>query len=157
MFVLPAALSFQWLLAGDPGIREALAVRWSVFVDEQGLPAAEEVDEWDGVCEHLLAVLEGRTVGTARLIPLDAHTVRVGRVAVMREARHQGVATRLMVHCEDRARSQGREVVRLSAQWGVVSFYEQLGYAVTGAPYLEAGIVHVAMVKRLGPAGVSGA
>ena len=151
MIVLPASLTFDWLSAQDPRVREAIAVRWAVFVEEQGLPADEEVDEWDGICDHLVATLDGAVVGTARLVPQDAHTVRIGRVAVRREARHLGVATRLMLRCEARAAEQGREVVRLSAQWGVVRFYEQLGYAVTGDPYLEAGLVHVAMIKRIDP------
>jgi len=172
VIVLPASLNFDWLTGRDPRVREAIAVRWAVFVEEQGLPADEEVDEWDGICDHLVATLDGAVVGTARLVPQDAHTVRIGRVAVVgtarlvpqdahtvrigrvavrREARHQGVATRLMLRCEARAADQGREVVRLSAQWGVVSFYEQLGYVVTGDPYVEAGLVHVAMTKRIDP------
>jgi len=151
VIVLPASLNFDWLTGRDPRVREAIAVRWAVFVEEQGLPADEEVDEWDGICDHLVATLDGAVVGTARLVPQDAHTVRIGRVAVRREARHQGVATRLMLRCEARAADQGREVVRLSAQWGVVSFYEQLGYVVTGDPYVEAGLVHVAMTKRIDP------
>jgi len=151
VIVLPASLTFDWLTGRDPRVREAIAVRWAVFVEEQGLPADEEVDEWDGICDHLVATLDGAVVGTARLVPQDAHTVRIGRVVVRREARHQGVATRLMLRCEARAAEQGREVVRLSAQWGVVSFYEQLGYVVTGDPYVEAGLVHMAMTKRIDP------
>ncbi len=60
---------------------ELLAIRRTVFVDEQGVPEALEIDGRDDGAWHLLARdAAGLPVGCVRLLP-DAH---IGRLAVLR-------------------------------------------------------------------------
>ncbi|MBA2638152.1 MAG: GNAT family N-acetyltransferase, partial [Solirubrobacterales bacterium] len=47
---------------------DALALRLAVFVDEQGVPAALEVDEHDAAATHLVALRGARVVATCRLV-----------------------------------------------------------------------------------------
>jgi predicted GNAT family N-acyltransferase len=49
-------------------IATCLALRRSVFIDEQGVSEADEIDDLDAVAVHLLAMLGGRPVGSARLL-----------------------------------------------------------------------------------------
>ena len=45
-----------------------LALRFEVFVDEQGVPVEEERDALDDSATHLLALKDGVPVGTARIV-----------------------------------------------------------------------------------------
>ncbi|MBM3275292.1 MAG: GNAT family N-acetyltransferase [Candidatus Sericytochromatia bacterium] len=133
----------------DPKFRDALLVRQAVFVEEQGIDPEIEVDEYDGICWHALAYLGDRIVGTARLVTLDRFTAKIGRVAVLGEARGRGVGTALMRLLEDYARREGITRVVLDAQFQVIPLYEKLGYEAEGEPFLDAGIVHKRMTKTL--------
>lgn len=120
----------------------ALPVRLAVFVQEQGVPLALELDAWDAPSLHAIA-RDGRgaVIGTARLLP-DGH---IGRMAVYAQARGRGVGTALLRRLMEVARTRGLEQVLLSAQVHAVPFYERLGFAVCSAPYPDAGIAHVDM------------
>ena len=49
----------------------------------------------------------------------------------------------------DTARRQGKRRVELHAQRTAEPFYRRAGFVVLGAPYEEAGIAHITMVKDL--------
>lgn len=133
-------------------LREAFAVRFRVFVDEQRIPADEEIDRYDATptrshALHLLARVEGVAVGTARLL-LDAPSdgpVHLGRVAVLPEWRRHQVGRVLMGRLHEEARARGYRSIEISAQVTAIPFYERLGYLAEGPVYLEAGIDHRVM------------
>jgi predicted GNAT family N-acyltransferase len=50
---------------------------------------------------------------------------------------------------EAEARARGHDRLVLNAQVAVLPFYERLGYAIDGPEFLEAGIAHRPMSKRL--------
>lgn len=137
----------DWSALGD----SAAALRRQVFVHEQGVP--EEL-EWDlDDARSLHAVVRnrlGQAVGTARLLPADAQGVaHIGRVAVHRVLRGEGLGHTLMAALEQAARSRGDRAIALNAQCSAEGFYARQGYAVHGAPFVEAGIDHVEMRKAL--------
>ncbi len=124
----------------------AMPVRETVFVQEQGVPAELERDSFDAVSRHALARRADRTVvGTGRLLP-DGH---IGRMAVLREARGQGVGGRILTALIDEARRLGMHEVLLNAQVSAEGFYRRHGFVPEGDTFLEAGIVHRAMRRPL--------
>jgi predicted GNAT family N-acyltransferase len=128
---------------------EAVAIRRRVFVEEQGVPEAEELDGKDGERSHFLARDgAGRAVGCACLRPYGAEH-KVERVAVLPESRGSGLGRELMDGVEAHAREIGAKDLVLHAQASVVSFYEKLGWRSVGPRFLEAGIEHQEMKKRL--------
>lgn len=126
-----------------------LALRREVFVEEQGVPVAEEMDGLDAECTHFLALAGGDVVGTARLRVTDDGHAKAERVAVRRSVRRSGAGRALMRALEDETRGRGRRELVLNAQLPVIAFYEHLGYRVEGAEFLEAGIPHRAIRKPL--------
>jgi len=126
-----------------------LALRREVFVEEQGVSVAEEMDGLDAECTHFLALAGGDVVGTARLRVTDDGHAKAERVAVRRSVRRSGAGRALMRALEDETRGRGRRELVLNAQLPVIAFYERLGYRVEGAEFLEAGIPHRAMRKPL--------
>ncbi|MBD2260963.1 GNAT family N-acetyltransferase [Pseudanabaena sp. FACHB-2040] len=121
------------------------SIRYDVFVQEQQVPADIEIDRWDPLSIHVLARQAGQAVGTGRLLP-DGH---IGRVAVRRPWRHQGIGRLLMEQLLQTAREEGHPQVVLSAQCHAINFYQKLGFQEEGKVYLEAGIKHIKMVKPL--------
>lgn len=126
----------------------AFEIRRRVFVEEQGVSRAEEFDDLDDVCTHFLATKAGRQIGTARMHAVGADAV-AQRVAVLPEARRQGVASRLMREIEVEAQSLGLARVTLHAQLSAIPFYEAIGYTASGQVFHEAGIAHRQMTKQL--------
>ena len=127
----------------------AKALRVQVFVAEQGVPAAEEVDEYDDAAAHGLALVGNSVVGTGRVYRLPSGETQIGRMAVDSAQRRQGVGGLILAFLEDRAIIDGASRVMVHAQTNVRSFYERRGYVADGGPFLEVGIEHVRMVKTL--------
>jgi predicted GNAT family N-acyltransferase len=125
------------------------ALRRTVFIEEQGVPEADEVDDLDDQAIHLLACDDGRPVGSARLLVLG-DTGKIGRVCVLREARGTGLGAALMQAAVAEFRTlPGVMRVKLGAQSHALGFYERLGFVAFGPEYLDAGIAHRDMMLDL--------
>ena len=119
-------------------------VRDTVFVVEQSVPVDLEIDGKDEECTHVLAFVEDRVVGTARM-QTDGH---IGRVAVRKEWRSRGFGTCLMNELIEIARRSGMEQVYLNSQTQAERFYKNLGFKAEGPIFIEADMPHVKMVRR---------
>ena len=127
----------------------AAQLRHRVFVMEQGVDQAIERDGLDHQAHHVVVTDEsGAVVGTGRLM-LGEGYAKVQRVAVAARMRGHGVGRRVMEGLDQIAISLGIHEMRLSSQAEAVPFYERLGYQAQGEPYLEAGILHLAMRRAL--------
>lgn len=124
------------------------AVRTAVFMDEQGVPPEEEWDGLDEVCTHFLAGDPDAPAGCARLLPMG-ESAKVQRVAVMPAQRGTGVGGRIMLMVLDHARQAGFRQAALDSQVQAIGFYEKLGFRAHGPEFLDAGIGHRAMTRRL--------
>lgn len=133
--------------AAQPALR---AVREAVFVREQNVPLALELDaERDPRCQHVLAFdASGEPIGTGRLTP----DRRIGRMAVLASWRGRGVGEALLAALLERAQALGWREVSLHSQAGATGFYARHGFLPFGERFLEAGIEHVAMYRLLGAA-----
>ncbi len=128
----------------------ASAVRIAVFVQEQGIDAELELDERDAGAVHAVAFdARGEPIATGRLLP-DGH---IGRMAVLRAARGQGVSATILRSLMAIAITKGMRELRLHAQTSALGFYARQGFAPIGQEYLEAGIAHRTMVRALTGAG----
>ena len=122
--------------------RRLMAVRHDVFIVEQGVPEAIELDGRDPDAIHFIAVdAAGEPQGTARLLP-DG---QIGRVAVVAEARRRGIGRRLLALAIAAARRRGDAGVWLNAQIDALALYEQAGFRAVGETFLEAGMTHQRM------------
>lgn len=121
-------------------------VRETVFIKEQKIPVELEWDEFDSGCLHILAIDQsGWPIGTARLLP-DGY---IGRMAVLKKWRGKGVGGTILLRLLDEAKKQYLQQTVLNAQTVAVGFYKKFGFQVTGEDFLDAGIPHVKMVRRL--------
>ena len=121
-------------------------VRFSVFIEEQGVAQEEEWDEEDINSRHFLAVDDAdRPIGTARLTP-DG---QIGRMAVVKELRGNGIGKTLLKLAINGAKNAGFTTVFLHAQEHAIDFYKQEQFVEEGKLFMEAGISHRLMTKQL--------
>ena len=119
----------------------AIPIREAVFIKEQNVP---EVDEWDNDDEHalhLIASLDGNAIGTARLTPKGT----IGRMAVLKSFRSQGVGSAMLDRLIEVAKQSKFERVTLNAQRSAEGFYDKHGFIAQGNEFMDAGISHIAM------------
>ena len=124
---------------------EAMKIRYSVFVKEQGVPYENEADEHDKSAYHVVAFYGKTPVACGRIYFSD-NIAKLGRVAVLKQYRHKGYAMAVCNKLLDLAVLSGEtETVVLHAQKYIVGLYEKLGFHCVGREFLEENIPHIAM------------
>ena len=123
------------------------AIRREVFIVEQHVP---EDLEWDGLdvdCVHVLAqdITQKRPVGTGRLVA-DG---QIGRMAIHKDYRRMGIGHKILQHLLELAKRDGHTEVYLHAQLYIVDFYQQAQFEKTGDTFIDAGIPHIKMTRKL--------
>ena len=120
-------------------------IRYRVFVNEQGVPEALELDEHDVTASHWMACIGTNPIGTARL--LDNATI--GRMAVLQSYRGQGVGAALLATIITEAKRRRYPQVELGAQEHAIGFYQGAGFLPKGPRFMDAGIAHQQMYLTL--------
>ncbi|MBE6836713.1 MAG: GNAT family N-acetyltransferase [Ruminococcus sp.] len=124
----------------------SINIRQTVFVSEQGF--IDEFDEIDDIAWHAVLFVDEKAVATARVF-LSEEGWHVGRVAVLKEYRKQGLGEEVMNAVEQKAKELGAEEILLSAQLQAKGFYEKIGYECYGEMYYDQHCPHVAMKKKI--------
>jgi predicted GNAT family N-acyltransferase len=144
------SLAIREITTGTPEWKLARAIRWKVFVEEQGCPPDEEWDEHDAHSHHYLGRFDDQPVATARWrsVAYNAETAaKLERFAVVKEERGKGYGRQMVTHLIEAARNEGHDTLILHAQSHLEEFYESFGFERVGEPFEEAGIRHVKMVS----------
>jgi predicted GNAT family N-acyltransferase len=134
--------------ASGAEVTAALELRERVFCGEQGVPLEADQDGLDGEALHIVAVEDGRLLGTCRLVFRD-RVARLGRLAVEPERRGAGVAGALLREADRLALAANADTIALHAQTYALGLYREAGYRERGDRFVEEGIEHVAMEKPL--------
>ncbi|MGX7203322.1 GNAT family N-acetyltransferase [Enterococcus plantarum] len=128
----------------------AFALRYDVFVLEQGISLQNEFDELDIEERNYFVVYEASlAVATIRYQKKDDDTIQPDRFCVRKEYRGKGLGRNLLLLLEDKAMKDGFKYSILSAEKTALSFYQALNYSINSKEYLEDGIVCVEMIKKL--------
>lgn len=138
-------MSFTIGLTDD--IAACLELRRVVFIDEQGVSLADEIDDLDGESLHLLATDGAAPVGTAR-IHISEDIAKIGRVCVLKAYRGNGLGAALIRKALEVGKGKAG-TAKLGAQVHALGFYEALGFSASGPVYDDAGIDHRDMARPL--------
>jgi len=126
----------------------AWAIRRVVFIEEQHVPEDIEMDADDAEAFHALALEGEKPVGCGRMVAHDGY-VKIGRMAVLRERREEGIGRKILTFMMEQARRQGFRRAVLHAQLTAEGFYLKNGYIPDGDVFEEAGIEHRRMYCEL--------
>jgi len=136
-------------ISAKEDLAKAFAIRMRVFVTEQGVPRKIELDRDDQGAVHFLATASGKAIGTARIV-MHRGSVKIGRMAVLKNYRRKGVGRMLLKRAVVTAKKLGAQKIYLHAQVAVIGFYERMGFRSVGPVFDEAGIPHRRMVFENG-------
>lgn len=130
-------------------LEQAYHIRMIVFVEEQEVPAEEELDEHDATATHFLAYEHGSAIAASRLRYTDEGYGKLERICVLKAHRGKSVGQQLIAAMEEEIKHQNYHKAKLNAQTHALNFYKKLGYHVISDEFMDAGIPHVTMVKDL--------
>lgn len=128
---------------------EMEAIRCSVFQEEQGVAPELEFDGLDKTSIQLLAYLDERPVGTARIRYINEQVAKIERLAVLSNARGLGIGYKLMQEAIEIAKQNHIQEAVVHAQEYVKKLYQKLEFKQIGDVFEEAGIPHIKMIKQL--------
>ncbi|WP_125981970.1 GNAT family N-acetyltransferase [Loigolactobacillus iwatensis] len=129
--------------------QDALSIRKRVFVHEQNVSLALEIDENETKTIHFVGYVNDQPVTTARLLP-EKKAFHVQRVATLKIARGHHYGQQLFTALENYAVAHNKPALILGGQDQALGFYEKLGFHKTERPgFLDAGIPHHEMYKQL--------
>lgn len=123
---------------------EAMKVRSNVFVEEQGVPHENEIDKYDKIAYHVVMSDREEAIACGRIYFKD-NFAKIGRVAVLKEYRHKGYATKICGELINIAASHEIKNIILHSQTYAVPLYEKLGFKCIGDEFLEEDIPHYKM------------
>ncbi|SAM02660.1 hypothetical protein [Absidia glauca] len=140
----------------------AMQVRIIVFVDEQKYTLESETDDeyndksdvWLALCDRILddgTIESGVPVGTVRLIAASETVGKLGRLAVISDARGLSLGKKLVQLVIHDAADRGMDSIIIHAQYDKQGFYEKLGFVVEKGDeetFLEDGTPHLRMWHR---------
>jgi ElaA protein len=128
-----------------------LQLRAEVFVVEQAC-IFQDMDGADVLAMHVLGTLQGVLVAYARCF---AAGIKFAEASIGRIVTHPGVRGSGAGHAlVEKAISclfqpSGAQVIRIGAQARLEAFYRQHGFEKAGPIYLEDGIAHIEMLRRV--------
>ncbi|SCS51278.1 GNAT family N-acetyltransferase [Staphylococcus caeli] len=130
-------------------LEDAYQIRKSVFVQEQGVPLENEIDQFESIATHVIGYDQSNTpFATGRFRPLDKG-IKIERIAIIASHRKLGYGKLLMNYLEEVAKSHGHTNLKLNAQCQAQAFYASLGYTTEGDVFMEENIEHIVMIKNI--------
>ncbi|MFV5900428.1 GNAT family N-acetyltransferase [Staphylococcus gallinarum] len=137
------------IVINEKMMNDALDIRKEVFVEEQGVPIENEIDEFETIATHIIGYDQhGTPFATARFRNVD-NVAKIERVTILKQYRKHGYGKQLMQAIEHATVDEGYDTVKLNAQCHAQAFYESIGYLSYGSVFLEEGIEHITMKKSL--------
>ena len=111
----------------------AYYVRIQAMAKKHHITLRREFDEHDTPeTKYIVVTDDDFPVATARMYPLDARRVMIGRVVVLPEYRHRGIGTLVVRECEQWAAEMGFVRAVVESRDNKIDFYRQMGYVVSG-------------------------
>ncbi|WP_159788074.1 GNAT family N-acetyltransferase [Sodalinema gerasimenkoae] len=83
------------------------------------------------------------------IVPKTQEQVKLRQMAVLPEVQYQGLGTFLIREVEDYLRQHHIKIINLAARVSALRFYQKLGYQPISSEFIEVGIPHQTLEKRL--------
>lgn len=128
----------------------AFYIRMSVFVLERNMELAEEFDNQDTLdIDYAVMYVGEKPVSTGRYELLDNETIRIGRIATLKEYRGKKLGRAIIYALEDIGRQKGCTKASIHSEQTAASFYEELSYKIVSDEFFENNVPCVLLEKQL--------
>ncbi len=134
---------------GTKEYKQMVALRNLILRQPLGLSFSEEELEKEKTDILIAAFDDDDMLGCCLLTPIDSNVCRIRQMAVQDKVQRKGIGASLMVFIENLARDKGYRLLMMHARDTAVRFYEKFGYKIKGNEFLEVGIPHHVMEKKI--------
>ena len=128
-----------------------LKLRSEVFVVEQNC-VYQDLDGKDDKALHIIGTKDNEIIAYTRIFrPHDyVKVASIGRVVIQKDQRKYGYGKIIMKESIKAVEKYFNETtIHVSAQLYLERFYDELGFEQIGDGYLEDGIPHIGMIRRI--------
>ncbi len=118
-------------------LTDAFAIRKKVFGDEQGMKDEVLFDDMDKVAVHAIVYNDkDEPIASGRIIN-DEGNYRIGKIAVLPEARGKLYGDFLVRMLVDKGYLAGATTIQVQSQIHAVGFYEKIGFKKSGNVFVD--------------------
>ncbi|OAB58378.1 hypothetical protein AY600_18895 [Phormidium willei BDU 130791] len=133
--------------------QQSLTLRDQVLRQPLGLSIGEENLESETHQRHfgIIQLSEKRNsfLACVVIVPKTQDRVKLRQMAVLPEVQKQGVGTFLIREVEEYLKQHHIRTINLAARVSAIGFYQKLGYQSISPEFIEVGIPHQTLEKRL--------
>ena len=126
----------KYLWYGDD-LNDAFNIRKKVFGEEQKMKNEVLFDELDKVSVHAVVYDENEKPVASGRVAKDENEYRIGKIAVLPEARGKKFGDFLVRMLVDKAYLAGADTVKVRSQLHAVGFYEKIGFEKCGNVFVD--------------------
>lgn len=146
---MDSKIDYREIIWQSTAYQAELELRQDILRRPLGLDLYQEDLEAEKQDTHIGAFCGETLVGTLLIKAPHDGQVQLRQAAVWAEYREQGIGTGMFQFAEALCSARGHWLLWLNARRTAEKFYLRLGYRRTGEEFLELGIPHVRMEKRL--------
>src|SRR5690625_4565864 len=130
--------------------KHVLDIRRYVFVNEQKGAINDEVDAYDEseTVIHLLGKYENTPVAASRIRFVEDYA-KLDRIAVLNDFRAKNCGADMVLAMEEAILTHNCNHAVLNAEVYAEAFYKKLGYTKISDVFMDEGIPHITMDKKL--------
>lgn len=88
-------------------------------------------------------------IGVCIITPLNETAARMRQVVIAPEYRNHGIGRSMMQFAEKKAASLGIRRLILDSRLSAIRFYEKLGFKKVGTQFMEVGLPHYMMERKI--------
>ena len=133
----------------SPEYHEMLALRYKMLREPWGLNFSEKDLQQEKDDIFIVYREEGRIIGCCILTRISDDTVKLRQMAVDYPWQGKNVGKNILLFAEQYAVEHGYTTIKLNARKTALLFYAKCGYTVVGEEFMEIGIPHFLMLKKL--------
>ncbi|MFN5423307.1 MAG: GNAT family N-acetyltransferase [bacterium] len=134
---------------GSANYNEMVALRTEILRKPLGLVFSNEELEKEKKDLLIGAFEDDRLMACCILTPLSKTSYKLRQMAVSQKMQRLGIGGLMLQFAENLARDARYNTMIINARTSAIGFYEKMGYAIHGGEFIEVGIPHVEMRKKL--------
>jgi len=129
--------------------KETVTLRSSILRKPLGLKFSNTDLENEKNQIHFAAFLNGNVIGTFILVPVSKSDIKIRQVCVHENFQQKGIGLKMMYFAEQYAIKNKYKNIYCHSRKNAVNFYKKLAYKVQGNEFIEVGLAHLKLTKKL--------
>lgn len=134
---------------GSAQYKEMVALRMEILRKPLGLEFSAEELEKEKKDLLIGAFEDDRLMACCILTQLSTSSYKLRQMAVSQKMQRLGIGAMMLHFAENLARDSRYDTMILNARTTAIGFYEKMGYSIHGDEFIEVGIPHVEMRKKI--------